>query len=116
MSDAPVSLKLHPPEARVRMNGASPEILFAIFAVGMLFYHRGYPFIITSFSDGDHSTKSKHNRGDAFDLRTKHLPPSTDKLSLKQTLSEALGPDYDVVLERVGMPGEHIHVEYDPRR
>lgn len=62
---------------------------------------------ITSVLDGKHKDGSKHYDGQAFDIRT-FIYTVTELNELMAALKEALGPDFDVVLEN-----DHIHIEYD---
>ena len=50
--------------------------------------------------------------GEALDIRTKQLTRS-ERVGLVDALRRRLGPDYDVVLEDVGGPNEHLHCERD---
>lgn len=68
--------------------------------------------VITSGNDGRHMPGSKHGTGDALDIRTKHLTRQ-ERLNFIEFLGDRLGPDYDVVLEHLGRPNEHLHVERD---
>ena len=68
--------------------------------------------VITSGNDGRHSVTSKHYAGNALDIRTRTLPsPEEDGRAIAQRLNQSLGRDFDVIFE-----GDHIHVEYDPKR
>lgn len=69
----------------------------------------GKPITITSILDGKHRDGSKHYDGQAFDIRT-FIYTVTELNELMAALKEALGPDFDVVLEN-----DHIHIEYDPK-
>jgi hypothetical protein len=69
----------------------------------------GYDCIITSGIEGDHGHSSEHFKGDAADFRIRHLDEGDEQI-IKHDLTEALGFDFDVVLEDT-----HIHVEYDPK-
>lgn len=68
---------------------------------------------ITSANDSKHSDGSLHYYGRALDFRTHDF--SGDKALLRAKIKEALGNDFDVVLEGLGTPNEHIHLEHDPR-
>jgi hypothetical protein len=63
---------------------------------------------VTSIVEGDHSERSLHYAGLAFDLRSWYLD---DLVSFCNMLRTALGDKYDVVLEAT-----HIHVEFQPKR
>mgnify|MGYP001568085421 CR=1 FL=1 len=69
----------------------------------------GYPLVITALTDGKHMEGSLHYKGQAADLRTRDIATPVLNLIVKNA-KEALGKDYDVVLE-----GDHVHLEYDPR-
>lgn len=61
--------------------------------------------VITSTYEGDHSVRSLHYDDNAVDFRR---PKKFREIVAR--IKDALGNDYDVVLERT-----HIHVEYDPK-
>lgn len=94
----------------VRITGLRNEALFATTVAQSIFVDEGYDMTITSGTDGSHSRGSKHYCGDAFDLRTRHLA-SGMAAKIRDKLAEALGEEFDVILERT-----HIHVEFDPKR
>ena len=64
--------------------------------------------VITSVSNGKHMPTSRHYGGYAFDARTRDIMP-TELKELTEDVSEALGNEFDVVLEV-----DHLHVEFDP--
>lgn len=68
----------------------------------------GTELVITSANDGTHGDKTLHHRGLALDLRTWTLN-GREKM-VAQSLKNALGEDYDVVLER-----DHVHLEVSPK-
>lgn len=97
----------------------TPEILRALVIVAGVCDGFGIRFTVTSMQDGRHSANSLHYRGGicrAFDMRTRDEGPgyaqwSDDlKRQLADAIRNALGKDYDVVVERT-----HIHIEYDPK-
>jgi len=65
--------------------------------------------IITSASDGAHSKGSKHYTGHALDFRTRNMTIA-EKRSLVGLVTEALGKEFDIVLEE-----DHLHVEFQPK-
>ena len=72
----------------------------------------GVDFVVTSTGPGDRANVdsvegTKHDIGQAFDIRIRDLKPEQVQAIVDQ-LKEALGDDYDVVLE-----SDHIHVEFD---
>lgn len=64
---------------------------------------------VTSCREGRHMDGSFHYLGRAFDLRIRNVPAWKWK-RLAQELRNALGPEWDVVLE---VDKLHIHVELD---
>ena len=96
----------------VSVLGIKPEILLAVIVAERIWSGAGVELVVTSCTDGQHSRGSKHYAGCAVDIRTHGLP---DAPAIVQALGEALGPGYDVLLEGVGTPGEHCHVEWDPK-
>lgn len=69
---------------------------------------------VTSGRDGKHLPESKHYTDQALDFRTKQILRDSDKQALAAMVRKRLGIEYDVILENVGEPNEHMHVEYDP--
>jgi hypothetical protein len=71
--------------------------------------------VLTSGDDSHHSNTSLHYAGNAHDWRSRHLPADV-KLQLRETVNQALGPDYDFILEDLGEDNEHFHLQYKPKR
>lgn len=93
----------------VRIHGLRPEMNLGITIINSVFEHFKYDCIITSAVEGKHSRASLHYNGCAVDLRIRHLN-KYDIPKIKQAMVDALGPDFDVVLE-----GNHFHIEYQPK-
>lgn len=91
----------------VRIRGMQPEILLAVVVAHELFREQAQTLTITSCTDGRHKDGSHHYTGCAVDLRLPTAKPD----SVVAQLQNRLGADYDVILE-----GDHIHLEYDPKR
>ena len=91
----------------VKAGGVQPEILLAIMEAREIYRDLGADIIITSLTEGKHMPGSLHAPGKAVDLRTRHLAKA-DRGIAAQRLRVALGPEFDVVLEKT-----HIHVEWD---
>ena len=72
----------------------------------------GVDMVVTSGNDRVHERGSKHYTDEALDFRTKHLGVP-DKHRLRAAVKQRLGRNYDVLLEDLGGPNEHLHVEYD---
>ena len=74
----------------------------------------GRDCVVTSLDDSKHHTVSRHYLGDGGDLRTNDIPPDETRDIYMDILTrlEPLGPEFRVLLEYVGEPREHLHVEY----
>jgi hypothetical protein len=77
----------------------------------------GADCVVTSCSEGHskHGFGSLHYQGGAVDLRTRNLPTTEVKEAVALALRGSLSSDFDVILESVGTPNEHIHVEFQPK-
>jgi hypothetical protein len=102
--------------------GISNQILFALSVANDVYDKMGRDCVLTSGSErtrrGDgtpvHKRGSAHYAGNAVDIRTNNLVSGSESV-VKDKLVEALGAEYDVILEGLGEPWEHIHIEYDPK-
>jgi len=93
----------------VRLLGLRPETMLGITVVFATYQHFGYQCVLTSVCDGRHSAGSLHYQGAAFDVRIWTVPPDR-RQEVAGACREALGADFDVVLE-----SDHLHVEYQPK-
>lgn len=94
----------------VDLRGLVPQMAIA-YSIALSLYQEkfGVPCVITSGSDGKHGPNSLHYKGKALDFRTNNLRgPQVHPIYL--ALKEALGAQFDVVLE-----DDHIHCEFDPK-
>jgi hypothetical protein len=91
----------------VRVYGIRPEMVLALVAADRIWQRHGSELVVTSVMDGTHSRGSLHYAGCAVDLRTWHLD---DIAAAAQELREALGEDFDVVVE-----ASHVHLEYQAK-
>ncbi len=94
----------------VSLKGLKPEMLAGLLIVNSVYSEMGYHTIVTSCNDGKHSRGSLHYVGLAVDTRTRNIPTAEQKDKLKDDVAEALGWEFDVVLE-----SDHLHVEYQPK-
>ena len=85
-----------------------PEMLHCLDVVGDFFDEKHLQLVITSTTDGMHSSYSHHYKGLALDIRTWNIPD--DRVIFVRDLQSALGKNYQVIDE-----GTHIHIEYDPK-
>lgn len=92
-----------------KLKGIKPEIVLALLIIEPLLTRKtGAALVITSGTDGKHSAHSHHYTGNAVDIRTRDIEPALRR-SLAEEIHDALGDEFDVVLE-----SDHLHVEFDP--
>lgn len=96
----------------VRLAGIRPEIVAALIVINRIMDRLQFEMVVTSCTDGVHSKGSRHYVGLAVDIRSKGLPKPAETAAVIQ---EALGSEFDVLLEGAGTDNEHLHVEFDPR-
>jgi len=101
----------------VRIHGIRPEVVLGVLIVKEVLEHFGSDLVVTSCIDGNHpvSGPNTHYQGLAFDVRS-HNVKEEDKQSVTSKLKECLGPDFFVLFENPGQPGEHWHIAYHPQR
>ena len=93
----------------VRILGVRPEMAFVMPAIQKVYENHGVELVVTSAIDGKHSRGSLHYAGAALDLRTRDCTRETAE-RITDALTDALGQDFDVVLE-----SNHIHLEYQAK-
>ena len=99
------------------IDGCRKEILLALVTkIHPVFEAENVDTVVTSGTEVyKHSvTRSAHYRGDALDLRSKHLFPKRTKMKVYNSLKRRLGRDFVVILESVGKPWEHFHIHWSP--
>ena len=94
--------------------GLRPEMLVALQVADGLYREHGIDCVVTSGTEGKHRRGSLHYTGLALDLRTWNLPAHVDVITVAADLARNLGDDFDVVPEKIGQRGEHLHVEFHP--
>lgn len=102
----------------VRILGVKPELALALVVIESVCYRlfgNAWDPTLTACVDGTHHPSSCHYKGLAFDMRSHDLPAQYHLEILRQALQDALGPDFDVILEDAGTENEHIHLEFDPK-
>ena len=97
----------------VQFNGATHWVFEGIARAAVALSSYG-TVTITSVLDGKHMQGSLHHEGRAIDLRSKHIPRK-DLLQAHASLKASMGPDWDVLLEKQGLPNEHFHIEFQPK-
>jgi len=93
------------------MLGIRAELSLALFIADSVFEDKGFDCVVTSLRDGTHKPGSWHYSGWAADLRSKHLGSEAIKGVLLEALLLALGSQWEVILEHLGKPNEHLHLE-----
>jgi len=101
----------------VSLKGLQPQMVLAAEIVYGAYRDSGTPdCVITAGSDGQHMQGSLHYKGCALDFRTHGLREvGVDPRALTVKIREALGPNFDVLLEHPLAPEEHIHVEWQEK-
>ena len=100
----------------VKLDKLQPQIILALMLLERVFLKVGQPLVVTSISDGTHGKASLHYKGLAVDLRTKHLGTFANKSEVLESAKKALNPlGFDVILESLNEPNEHLHCEYQPK-
>ena len=105
-------------DSTVSIAGICPQIVLALQVADAAMGEVGVACIVTSACEpwAHHSSTSLHYSGAAVDIRTKHLPDTGTKLQVEHGIADALGIDFDVVLEDLDGESEHIHIEWQPKR
>ncbi|MBE9515972.1 MAG: hypothetical protein IME93_03225 [Proteobacteria bacterium] len=99
------------------ISNCRKEILCALITIiSPLFKSHDLDTVVTSGAEMyKHSVKrSAHYRGDAVDLRSKHIPNEGLKAKIFDELAATLGDDFVVLWEGVGKPWEHYHIHWSP--
>ena len=97
----------------VRFRELRPEIYNIFSSIDEVFKGHGLECTITSANDKTHMTNSLHYRNLALDLRSHYIPKGYEQ-SMVDELRRTLGLDYNILLEGLNTPNEHIHLEYHP--
>lgn len=93
----------------VDLRGLQPQMALAYVIAAAYYAKHDYICTITSASDSKHGPNSLHYKGKALDLRTRNVPEEL-RQGLRDEIANALGPQFDVVLE-----SDHMHMEFDPK-
>lgn len=93
----------------IKVSGVRPEIVLALTIADKIWSKYNQELVVTELTGGKHGTASLHYVGLAADLRTRYFSDEEKELVAKE-LREALGENYDVVVEKT-----HIHIEFQPK-
>ncbi len=91
----------------VDLRGLTPQMAIA-YTIACKCYGQ-YDCVITSANDSKHGPNSLHYKGQALDLRTRHMN-GQGLQAVYHKLKEELGEQFDVVLEQ-----DHCHIEWQPK-
>jgi len=97
----------------VRLQGMTGRLALALRIAEGVFDDFGRPVIVTSVNDGQHMASSWHYRGEAADLKSKHLASQAAKGAVLNELKRRL-IGFEVFLERPEQENEHFHLEPAP--
>jgi hypothetical protein len=99
----------------VRFDKLSTQVLLGLYIVHKVYEEHNQVCTITSVTDGKHGPRSLHPSGNAVDIRSKSIIPSSEKRRILDICKYRLGKNYDMILECEGKPNEHFHLEFDPK-
>lgn len=106
-------------KAGVSLKDLQPQTVLAMMVVSQCLFDKGLKnFTVTSCNDSTHMAGSLHYKGFAFDTRTHDITLANRSIWLEQLQKDVknlLGSEFDVILEDLGGPNEHLHTEYDPK-
>lgn len=91
---------------KVRLHGIRAEVVLAVVAVERIYDGIGQTLVITSVIDGERQRASVSYTRGAFTVGL----PATSHETIRQRISNSLGPDFDVILE-----DPHIRIEWQPK-
>ncbi len=99
----------------VSFAGLAPQLVLALFIAEQVYAQFDREITITSCNDSEHSETSLHYSGNAVDLRTQNpingIKYFEDANEVVRRIKDRLNGDFDVMFE-----GDHIHLEYQPRK
>lgn len=95
----------------VSLVGIKPELCVAMMVAASVYQKYGFDFTVTSVTEGKHGRGSLHYPGLAFDSRMRNVPDHSQRLAIRDAIRDALGPQFDVVLEAT----PHLHIEFQPK-
>ena len=107
----------------ISLDNLHPGIWSAIAIAAEVWAKWRTDLVITGANEPGHTTNPDPTRQfhrlpdgtcQAVDLRVWNLPAEVRREAVA-ALRERLGPDYDVIYERPGEAGAHVHVEYDKK-
>lgn len=98
-----------------RIFGTRPEMIFGAMVVWSHASKMGLEVTLGHGMDGKHREASLHYNGLGLDFSITGFSNDAGKVALKERVSRALGQDFDFLLEDMGKPNEHWHLEFQPK-
>ena len=96
-------------DSTVQLTALCPQLVLALINVQEIYLDHGIKnVVVTSANDAKHSKTSLHYAGHAVDLRVHGL---ANPRAVADEISAVMGVDFDCIYE-----GDHIHLEYQPKR
>lgn len=108
-------------KSSVQLINLQPEMIIAVLVFMGLVQDITNVVTITSANDGKHKDTSRHYSGNALDFRTRDMFNTLSdsqrmyELSMLRSQLTSSLPGFDIVLESINLPNEHIHIEWDPK-
>lgn len=96
-------------------SSVRPRNLWIAVAVANQAQIEGRSVVVTSGNDSTHMQGSRHYSDNALDIRTKDFESTAAKRAFLAAVLARLGRDYEGLIEDLGGPNEHAHIEYDPK-
>jgi len=107
----------------VSLDNVHPQIFLAIGLAAPIWQRYGAPELwVTAANEEGHSTGPRgfhrlpNGTCQAADLRTWNIPEPADRHKAVEELAEHLGRYFDVLYEKPGQQGEHVHLQWDEER
>ena len=101
-------------DASVQLMVLRPEMWMIFDDISGVFEERGYDCILTCGTNA-HGEDDPHTHGFALDFRSKHIHTHAEKIQMHDELERELNVKhanfYTVLLENVGLPNEHFHIQ-----
>ena len=89
------------------LNGLKIEMRLCLIQADLIWQLHGQELVVTSGTDGEHSSGSLHYYGYALDFRTRYFNYQEIESVYNSLLNALQDKCYDVILHST-----HIHVEY----
>jgi hypothetical protein len=91
----------------VQIGGLQPEMILALIIVEPILKKHGQELVLTSGTDSQHSSKSRHYIGYGTDIRSRDIPKEI-RDSVAEEMSRALGTEFYVKFEV-----HHYHIQFN---